>query len=197
MPTQGIRYLKLPIAINHLTVEKNDIKIIVMKRINLSILLIAVSLLVNAQFKLSGKVTDVNGEPLIGASVQLKGTFLGVSTNQYGEFMLMNIKQGEYEIIVKYLGYKTMQQKVTIQGTPFNIVLYTYTSNSVYHSKKNNEEFNDIELIEGKFNKPSQFSRTQLHTTLQRLTIRYPKLRFCIEQSTKYHDTKYIIAYEK
>jgi len=114
MPTQGIRYLKLPIAINHLTVEKNDIKIIVMKRINLSILLIAVSLLVNAQFKLSGKITDVNGEPLIGASVQLKGTFLGVSTNQYGEFMLMNIKQGEYEIIVKYLGYKTMQQKVQV-----------------------------------------------------------------------------------
>lgn len=66
----------------------------------ISILLIAFTFSVNAQdlFKLSGKVTD--GEnPLTGASILIKGTNIGTSTNFKGEFLL-SLKKGSYTLIV-------------------------------------------------------------------------------------------------
>ena len=38
--------------------------------------------------EIRGQVTDSNGEPIIGASVQVKGTTNGTVTNVNGEFMI-------------------------------------------------------------------------------------------------------------
>ncbi len=95
-------------------------KIIVMLKINLIVALITISIWANAQFKLSGKVTDANGEPLVGTSVQLKDTYLGVSTNNLGEYSLSNLKKSEYCIVVSYLGFETYEQKIQIEAD-FNL----------------------------------------------------------------------------
>ena len=53
----------------------------------------------------SGTVVDNNGEPIIGASVQVKGTANGVVTDLDGNFkMSVPAKQ---KITVSYIGYVT------------------------------------------------------------------------------------------
>ncbi|MCE1188043.1 MAG: TonB-dependent receptor [Ignavibacteria bacterium] len=57
-----------------------------------------------------GKVTDAKtGEPLIGVSVALKGTYYGAQTAVNGEFKIKNINPGTYNMEVSYIGYSTMQ----------------------------------------------------------------------------------------
>jgi len=58
-------------------------------------------------------VSGDDGEPLVGASVSVKGKNLGTATNLEGRFVLANIPTSERSLIVAYLGYET--QEVTIE----------------------------------------------------------------------------------
>lgn len=59
-----------------------------------------------------GKVVDASGEPVIGASVQVKGTTNGTITGLDGDFTLSNVSKGT--LVVSYIGYKT--QEVSFDG---------------------------------------------------------------------------------
>lgn len=61
-----------------------------------------------------GQVVDENGEPIIGASVLLKGSSNGVITNIDGNFVLNGVSKGV--LVISYIGYKT--QEVSISGKP-------------------------------------------------------------------------------
>lgn len=60
-----------------------------------------------AQSSVSGVVKDASGEPLIGATVLVKGTQTATSTNIDGEFTLQ-AKAGA-PLVVSYIGYKTVE----------------------------------------------------------------------------------------
>lgn len=62
---------------------------------------------------ISGKVTADN-EPVIGATVQIKGTTLGVITDLDGQFRITNIPPGEVVVITRSVGYKETEQSVTL-----------------------------------------------------------------------------------
>jgi hypothetical protein len=63
---------------------------------------------------ISGYVKDdSSGEYLIGASVYLKETFQGVSTNTYG-FYSLTVPEGEYTVVVSYLGFDEYTQKINL-----------------------------------------------------------------------------------
>ncbi len=63
--------------------------------------------------KLTGKVTDAaNGEPLIGVNVIILGTNLGAATDLDGNYTLLNIPPGVYEVKFSSIGYNS----VTIQN---------------------------------------------------------------------------------
>lgn len=53
-----------------------------------------------------GKVTDKNGEPLIGATIAVKGTKLGTLSDVDGKFKLM--MEGGKELVVDYIGFESM-----------------------------------------------------------------------------------------
>ncbi len=72
-----------------------------------------------AQTTISGMVTDENNEPLIGASVLVKGTTIGVITNIDGKFS-MEAPNANSMIEVSYLGYTS---KSLEGGTNLTIVL--------------------------------------------------------------------------
>ncbi|MDE5997509.1 MAG: SusC/RagA family TonB-linked outer membrane protein, partial [Muribaculaceae bacterium] len=63
-----------------------------------------------AESKITGRVTDPNGEPLIGASVLVKGTSRGAATDIEGNFAI-NAKPGDV-LIVSYVGYIPSNVKV-------------------------------------------------------------------------------------
>jgi hypothetical protein len=56
--------------------------------------------------KITGKVTERGtGEPLVGANVQIVGTFSGGVTDVNGEFLILNVPFGIYKLNVSYVGY--------------------------------------------------------------------------------------------
>ena len=63
------------------------------------------------QFTLTGKVTDATGEPLIGATVQIKGTSVGIATDIDGNFQI-STKKGDV-LGITYIGYTPVDYKVT------------------------------------------------------------------------------------
>ena len=63
---------------------------------------------------ISGKVLDVNKEPVIGAIVVVKGTTVGTNTDIDGSFKL-NIPQGKDVLMFSLVGYKTVEIKAKSQ----------------------------------------------------------------------------------
>lgn len=60
---------------------------------------------------LRGLITDSeSGEPLVGANVIIKGTYLGSSTDVDGFYVIVDVSPGEYLLEVSYIGYKVIQQ---------------------------------------------------------------------------------------
>lgn len=58
--------------------------------------------------KVSGKVVDMDGEPIIGASVAVKGSINGTITDVNGSFSINNVPESA-QLIVTYIGYKPME----------------------------------------------------------------------------------------
>lgn len=78
-----------------------------MKHIFSVLIFVLMPLVVVAQFRVKGVVTDESGETLIGASVfETDKPSNGASTNIDGEFSL-NVTSTKSKITVQYIGYKT------------------------------------------------------------------------------------------
>ena len=62
--------------------------------------------------KITGKVVDTNGEPLIGVTIALKGSNRGTVSDVNGNFSL-NGEEGKLNVLnISYIGYKDQQVKV-------------------------------------------------------------------------------------
>lgn len=82
----------------------------------MAILFIITSSIAVAQTSISGKVLDAQTkEPLAGASVFVKGTTTGTSTNKEGEFTL-SLPEKTGLISVSFVGYKTKEIQPDIQN---------------------------------------------------------------------------------
>ncbi len=66
--------------------------------------------------KVTGIVVDEKGEPIIGASVQVKGESNGTITNIDGYYSLMNVPESA-TLIISYIGYRTVNLSVKNQNT--------------------------------------------------------------------------------
>lgn len=73
-------------------------------------------------FKIKGTVVDETNEPLPGATVLVKGTKTGTSTDIDGNFEISLHKQGKVTLVVSYVGMKTKEVQ-TATGTDIEIVL--------------------------------------------------------------------------
>ena len=82
-----------------------------MKKELLFILFVFVTLNAFSQVLIKGKVVSSRNEVLEGASVYLNNTTVGTTTNENGEFRL-KIKEGNYDLVVSFIGYKTSQIKI-------------------------------------------------------------------------------------
>ena len=77
-----------------------------MKQI-LSILFIAIQFSLIAQTTISGKVTDAQKQPIIGASVYLDGTYDGTSTNEKGEFSFSTSEKETQTLVISFISFDT------------------------------------------------------------------------------------------
>lgn len=69
----------------------------------------------------SGKVTDENGQPLVGANVKVKGSNAGVTTDNEGRFTLNNVDPNA-TLEISFVGHET--QTLSVKGkTVFTVAL--------------------------------------------------------------------------
>lgn len=69
----------------------------------------------------TGVITDEKGEPLIGATVVVKGTTIGAITNVDGSYTLSGVPSGDVVLIVSFIGYTP--QEVSATGGTVNVTL--------------------------------------------------------------------------
>lgn len=83
-----------------------------MKKLSLvlSLVLFAVSFAI-AQRAVSGTITDDGGEPLIGASILVKGTSSGTVTDIDGSYTL-EVPDGSTTLVVSYTGFETREVRL-------------------------------------------------------------------------------------
>ncbi|RPD42087.1 TonB-dependent receptor [Chitinophaga barathri] len=80
---------------------------------------------------IAGKVTTTDGKPVAAVSVTLKGTRKMSVTQENGEFSLRQIKPGNYELEVSFVGYDRQVQAVTVSGNETAEVNVTLNVSSV------------------------------------------------------------------
>ncbi|MBN1781448.1 TonB-dependent receptor [bacterium] len=92
------------------------------------VILVAVSLLVPALVlgqagKIRGIITDAEGGQLLaGANVMVEGTLLGTATDENGEYLILNVPVGKFNVVATFMGY----QKVTVEDVIVTNGLTTY-----------------------------------------------------------------------
>lgn len=63
---------------------------------------------------LSGTIADIeNNETLLGVNIYIKELNAGVVTNSYG-FYSITVPKGEYTVIISYISYATIQEKISL-----------------------------------------------------------------------------------
>ncbi|NMH89829.1 TonB-dependent receptor [Flavivirga algicola] len=66
------------------------------------------------KYTISGTLKDqANGETLLGATILLKGTTIGTTTNEYG-FYSLTAPKGNYTLVISYLGYATIEKEIVL-----------------------------------------------------------------------------------
>jgi iron complex outermembrane recepter protein len=80
-----------------------------------------------AQSSIQGAIEDHEGKAASQVSVQLKGTNLGVNTNEKGNFSFNNLQAGNYTLVASYVGYKTLEKNLQLaenQTLTLNLKLF-------------------------------------------------------------------------
>ena len=77
-----------------------------LKRLFFTAVVSACSLSMMAQSKVTGKIVDATGEPIIGASVVVKGSLTGTVTDLDGNFTLNNVPENS-KLEVSYVGFRS------------------------------------------------------------------------------------------
>lgn len=86
-----------------------------MRRIFLSIVIILVIQITQAQVRISGQIMEENGKVLSAASIFLAGTSYGTIADDSGKFVLTSIPAGRYDLIVSFSGYRTYSQAIDVR----------------------------------------------------------------------------------
>ena len=94
----------------------------ILQRVAILFLISALPAIIYAQVTASGTVTDANNNPVIGASVKLKNSSIGIATDANGKFTInLPGKGGTLEI--SSIGFKTQSISVTSNSSDLAIKL--------------------------------------------------------------------------
>ncbi|MUU77528.1 TonB-dependent receptor [Winogradskyella endarachnes] len=73
----------------------------------ITILILLIFGVTNAQTTISGKVTNAKNEPINGANVYLEGTYDGATTNEDGEFNFTTEETGTQTLVISFMSFET------------------------------------------------------------------------------------------
>ena len=125
----------------------------------LKLLLILFSSSLMAQVNVSGTVLDNQNEPIIGATASLKngGQVYGILTDDNGRFEF-NVPQGNYNIELRYLGFKTYKLELDLNS------VNSYDVGQI-HLLEGTEQLQNVEVVgrpRTDYNSDYSFSATKV-----------------------------------
>ncbi len=117
----------------------------------------------HSQNTISGKMLSTTGIGIPNVSIYLPGTDIGTTSKEGGGYYLKNIPNGNYELIVSYIGKETIRKTITLKGgrKTINFTLQETTSNLnqvVIRGKSANQILRETVL------KPTVISLKEIHT---------------------------------
>jgi TonB-linked SusC/RagA family outer membrane protein len=101
-----------------------------------------------------GKILDEKAEPLVGATIAIKGSGKSVKTNAKGEFYLQNVDE-KSKLVISYIGYQTIEVNATADLGSLTMVLADakleeVMINAGYYTVKDSERTGSISRITSK-----------------------------------------------
>ena len=91
----------------------------------LALVLILWGISVKGQVRISGKIRDTRNNPVGGASVTIKNSYDGATSDSLGNYSFTTTEKAGQIVEISIIGYKTEEDKITITGQPLvvNITL--------------------------------------------------------------------------
>jgi hypothetical protein len=85
-----------------------------------AVFLLIVVQVVKAQTTIMGKVKDNKGQPVRGASISIKDSYDGGTSDSLGGYNFKTTEKGEKILLASSIGFKVAEQKITITDTSIN-----------------------------------------------------------------------------
>jgi len=94
-------------------------------KISLLWVLLLGTITLQAQVRVSGKITDNRNKPLGGVSINIKDSYDGATTDSLGNYAFTTTEKGDQVIELTIIGYQSVSQKINISSAPvtFNFSL--------------------------------------------------------------------------
>ena len=83
--------------------------------------LLLITTWLQAQTTISGTVKDSKGHPVRGASITIKDSYDGATVDSLGNFHFQTSDNGTKTLITSNIGYNTVEQPITLGGTPVTL----------------------------------------------------------------------------
>jgi len=75
------------------------------------------------QSTILGSVNDENGLPIPGANVMIMNSYDGATSSTEGTFQFSTVEKGVKVVTVTYVGYKTFERQVSLDGTKIHLTI--------------------------------------------------------------------------
>jgi len=98
---------------------------------------------------ISGVISDKNGEPLPFASIYIKNTTYGVSSNAFGEYFI-ELEPGNHTIIYSYIGFRNEEKSINLTEKPkiINVILFENDQDLIEYEVVSNTKNKALEILE-------------------------------------------------
>src|ERR1700744_4560519 len=74
-----------------------------------------------AQTTVSGTVKDGKGHPIRGASLTIKDSYDGATSDSLGGFRFQSPEKGTMTLVITNIGYNPVEQPIPLAGTPVTL----------------------------------------------------------------------------
>lgn len=93
----------------------------VMKRAGAIIIVLLMWQAVNAQVVIKGTVKDSKANPIAGASISIKDSYDGATSDSSGRYSFKTFEKGTQVILISFIGYKSYEQQIKVENGPITI----------------------------------------------------------------------------
>lgn len=95
----------------------------IMRKFFFLLLFLKIALAGQSQTIVTGTIQDPKGRRIAAASITLKDTYDGATTDSSGKFKFKTFEKGAHLLVVSALGYKSSEEQIELNNTPVDLII--------------------------------------------------------------------------